>query len=256
MSKRLDGKVTVIVGGASGMGSAMSPIFAAAGARVIIADLDESAARAVEGYELAVGVDVTDEESVRQLAERVESDVGPVDAVVNTVGFAEFVPATEITYEAWRNTIDINLSGVFLSCREFGKRMVERRRGKIVNFASTGGLTGVPGMAHYTAAKHGIVGLTRVLAVEWGKYNVHVNCICPGATATPMLMSVSDEAWRAKRIARIPLLRLGKPEEQARTAMFLISDDSDYLTGAMLTTDGGVSAMAAGTGEEILRNDD
>lgn len=254
MNKRLQDQTVVIVGGASGMGAAMVPLFAAEGARVVIADLDGNAAANVPGHTLALTVDVTDPASVRKLADCVHEQLGDTDALVNTVGLARFVPAEQISPDDWRETLDVNLSGVFLCCQAFGEHMIRRRAGKIVNFSSTAGQTGVPGMAHYTAAKHGVVGLTRALAVEWGKYNIRVNCICPGSTATPMLMSCTDEAWREERMARIPLQRLGLPEEQARTALFLISSDSDYVNGAVITTDGGVAAMASGTSAEALRD--
>ena len=138
--------------------------------------------------------------------------------------------------------IDVNLTGTFLTCLAFGRQMVERRSGKIVNFGSTASLSGVPGMVHYTAAKHGVLGLTRALAVEWGKYNVYVNCICPGATTTPLMLGCTNQKWRSARQRRIPLGRLGSPEDQARVALFLASEMSSFVTGHNVPVDGGTLA--------------
>jgi NAD(P)-dependent dehydrogenase (short-subunit alcohol dehydrogenase family) len=113
---------------------------------------------------------------------------------------------------------------------------------------------GVPAMAAYTAAKHGVVGLTRALAVEWARFGVRVNCICPGATLTPMLLATTEE-FRASRSRRIPLGRLGEPADQARVALFLASPDAAYVTGAVVPVDGGIAAMAPGTAESALRPD-
>jgi NAD(P)-dependent dehydrogenase (short-subunit alcohol dehydrogenase family) len=258
---RLKGKIAVVVGGGSGMGDATARLFAQEGASVIVADINEQAAGEVaqaigdaspNAKAWAKMVDVTNEKSVQDLATFVAEQMGPADILVNTFGLAAFVPMVEMSCDDWQRAIDVNLRGTFLTCRAFGQQMIPRRRGKIVNFGSTASLSGVPGMVHYTAAKHGVLGLTRALAVEWGKYNIHVNCVCPGATATPLMFNATTEQWRAGRVKRIPLSRLGQPDEQARAALFLASDDSDYVTGAGLTTDGGVYAMAAATTDDAL----
>ena len=256
---RLENKVAVIVGGASGMGHATALLFAQEGASVVVADLNEAGARGVAqevrragGQGWSLGVDVVEESSVRAAARWVGQKVAPADILVNSLGLAEFTPMTEIDYAKWRHLVDVNLTGVFLCCREFGQAMIEGGGGKIVNFASTAGLSGVPGMVHYTAAKHGVVGLTRALAVEWGKYNVNVNCISPGTTLTPMVLGTTTEQWRAERLKRIPLQRFATPKDQAQVALFLSTADSDYLTGVIICTDGGICAMAAGTSKEAL----
>ena len=204
------------------------------------------------GRSLAVEVDAADEEQVKEMVEVASREFQRIDILVNCVGMAEFAPAEEITSEQWQRLLDANLTGVFLCCREVGKALIAQRSGKIVNFASTGGLSGVPYMAHYIAAKHGVVGLTRALAVEWGKYEIHVNCICPGATATPMLLENTTEEYRADRSRRVPLQRLAKPEEQARMALFLASSESDYVNGAAICVDGGIFAMSPATSVEAL----
>ena len=248
-----------MTGGAGGMGACISRRFAQEGAAVVVVDIDGRAADDVAsqivqagGRSLAVELDVADEQQVLKLVELTSREFHRVDILVNCVGTAEFGPAEEITLTQWRQMLDANLTGVFLCCREVGKAFIAQRSGKIVNFASTGGLSGVPYMAHYTAAKHGIVGLTRALAVEWGKHQVHVNCICPGATATPMLLENTTEEYREDRSRRVPLQRLAAPEEQARVALFLASSESDYVNGAIICVDGGMYAMSPATSTEAL----
>ena len=256
---KLNDKIAIVTGAGSGMGEATGRLFASEGATVVIADKDEAKAnevadsiRSAGGKASALAVNVTNEEQVCRIVSRVVKEYGTLDILINCVGIAQFKPTLEITLQEWQLQIDVNLTGVFLCCREAGKIMIPKGYGKIVTFGSTGGITGVPAMAHYTAAKHGIVGLTRALAVEWGRHNIHVNCICPGATMTSMLMSSTTEEYRAKRSLRIPLQRLGKPEEQASTALFLASADSDYINGAVICTDGGVSALSPGTPTNVI----
>ena len=149
-------------------------------------------------------MDVTVEASVEQLARFVADNFAAADILVNTFGIAEFTRMLDLSLEQWRRTCDVNLTGTFLARRALGMQMVQRRRGKIVNFGSTASLNGVPGMVHYTAAKHGVLGLTQALAVEWGKYNVHVNCICPGATTTPLIVAATTPRWRQQWVKQHP----------------------------------------------------
>ena len=256
---RLKNKVALIVGGASGMGASITDLFAREGAQVIVADIDyeklEVAAKTVSesgGSLRTIAVDIVDEQQVRDMVQTVVKEFNRIDVLVNTVGTFEFSPAEDLSVEQWHRLFDINLTGVFVCCREVGKVMIGQKSGKIVNFASTAGLSAVPYSIHYTAAKHGVVGLTKALGVEWAKHNINVNCICPGATATPMLLESTSEEFRASRSKRIPLQRFGKPQEQAGAALFLASSDSDYVTGSIITVDGGVYAMAPGTGEDAL----
>ncbi len=241
------------------MGASIAQLFAQEGAKVIIGDINDAKADDVVskvekagGHGLALELNVVDEDQVLRLVDVVLQEFHRIDILVNCVGIAEFAPTAELSLQQWRRVLDVNLTGVFLCCREVGKVMIDQRSGKIVNFASTAGISGVPYMAHYTASKHGVAGLTRALAVEWGKYNIHVNCICPGATATPMLLESTTEGYRADRAKRVPLQRLGKPEEQARAALFLASSESDYVNGSLLCVDGGVYAMSPATSAEAL----
>jgi NAD(P)-dependent dehydrogenase (short-subunit alcohol dehydrogenase family) len=241
------------------MGAAASVLAAAAGEHVVVVDADPSraddtAARiaAAGGSGHAFVCDVTDEAAVDGLVEAVERQVGPVDALLNFAGVSDFAPAAATDLTTWDRQIGVNLTGTFLTCRGFGRPMIHRKSGAIVNVASTAGLFGVPSMAAYSAAKHGVVGLTRALAVEWADHGVRVNCICPGSTLTPMLEGTSEE-FRAARTRRIPLGRFGKPDEQARVALFLASPAAGYVTGAIVTVDGGIAAMAPGTSDSALR---
>jgi NAD(P)-dependent dehydrogenase (short-subunit alcohol dehydrogenase family) len=258
---RLRDKVAVVTGGGSGMGEAIASLFADEGAAVAIADIDHDKAAAVASRIQLAGhkarahrVDVADEDQVRHVVGAVLVEFERIDILVNCAGIMDYRPAVETTLEQWRRVIDIDLTGVFLCCREVGKAMIGRGTGKIVNIGSTVSLSGAPETATYTAAKHGVLGLTRALAVEWAKYGINVNCICPGGTLTPMSQGadVGPEYW-AERTRRIPLGRLAQPDDQARAALFLASSDSDYVTGSALCVDGGVAALAPGTSDTAIR---
>jgi len=256
---KLRDKVAVVTGGASGMGEATAQLFAEEGATVAIGDIDFEKATAVasriqhSGHNArAFRVDVANEQEVQSFVAAVTEAFERIDVLVNCAAGSDFRAFEETSLEQWRRSVDLNLTSVFLCCKEVGKHMLSQRRGKIVNFASTVGLYGAPYLVTHTAVKHGVVGLTKALAVEWGKYNIHVNCICPGATLTPPFLSTGSK-YRAERSRRVPLGRIGEPVEQANTALFLACSDSDYLTGSIICVDGGVSAMAPGTSESALQ---
>lgn len=252
-------RIVVVIGGGSGMGEAACLLAAADGDRVAVVDADATRAEAVARRIVSAGgdgqffrCDITDERSVQDVVPVIEDTLGPVDALLNFAGVSDFGEAATTELSTWDRQIRVNLTGTFLTCREFGRPMIERHWGSIVNVASSAGLFGVPSMAAYTAAKHGVVGLTRALAVEWARHGVRVNCICPGATLTPMLQGTSEE-FRAARTRRIPLGRFGEPDEQARVALFLASPAAGYVTGAVIAVDGGIAAMAPGTSDTAIR---
>ena len=256
---RLQDKIAIVTGGASGMGECTAELFAQEGATVVIGDINGQRASGLAaqidqagGHSLAVELDIADEQQVQSMVAEVMGRFQRIDILINCAGVAKYGPAEQITLQQWRRMLDVNLTGLFLCCREVGKVMIGQRSGKIVNFASTVGLSGGPYLVDCTVVKHGVVGLTRGLAVEWGKYNVHVNCICPGATATPGMIELTTEEYRADRARRIPLQRLGKPEEQARVALFLASSESDYVNGALVCVDGGAYALSPATSTEAL----
>jgi NAD(P)-dependent dehydrogenase (short-subunit alcohol dehydrogenase family) len=257
---KLKDKVAVITGAGSGMGEAIAHLFAREGAAVAIADLSEKSAarvaddiRAQKGKVSPYRLDVVQPQQVTDVFAAIAADLGDIDILINCVGLSQFKAIEEISPEDIRRTIDVNLVGVIFACQAAGRHMIARRSGKIVNFGSTASVAGVPYMVHYTAAKHGIAGLTKSLAVEWGKYNINVNCICPGATETPMFLTTLSEEARRQRVKRIPLQRFATTSDQAKTALFLASSDADYLTGAVICVDGGAAAISPATATEVLQ---
>ncbi len=253
---RLKDRVAIVTGSGSGMGEAVARLFSDEGARVLVADLNGRAANSVASQIGAnahpVQVDITNESQVVAMVGEAVGAFGRVDILVNCAGMADFRKTEDTTLEMWQKVVDVNLTGTFLCCREAGRRMIEGGGGAIVNIASTSGISGTPYMAAYSAAKHGVVGLTRELATEWGKHNIRVNCICPGATETSMLLGTTTETYRAERRKRVPLGKLGQPSEQAQAMLFLASPESSYVNGAVLCVDGGVYAMSPATSEAAL----
>jgi NAD(P)-dependent dehydrogenase (short-subunit alcohol dehydrogenase family) len=251
----LTGKRIVLAGGGGGMGGAIARVLVEQGASVVLADrdqarLDAAAAELRSSAVSSVRCDLTSEADVQALA----ATAGDVHGLVNAQGISPFVALHDMTLDVWRDVIDVNLTSVFLTCRELGGTMAALGRGSIVNISSTAGIAGVPEMTAYTASKHGVIGLTRALSLELGRRGVRANCICPGATLTPMLLSTPSE-YREARVRRVPLRRLADPSDQANVVAFLLSDASAYITGAAIPVDGGVSALAPGTAERDLRGE-
>lgn len=250
--------IVVITGAASGMGEAAVRLADPRYATIVAIDRDGDALDRLRPATAGASTihtfvcDITSGADLQDTADRIEDEIGPVDALLNFAGISDFGAAEDLSSDVWDRQIAVNLTGTFRSCQSFGRRMIARRSGAIVNVASTAGNFGVPAMAAYTAAKHGVVGLTRALAVEWARFGVRVNCICPGATLSPMLLSTTEE-FRSSRARRIPLGRFGEPSDQALVALFLASPDASYVTGAIVPVDGGIAAMAPGTAESALR---
>lgn len=259
---RLSDKSVLVTGGASGMGAAIARLFASEGAHVIVGDVDADNAEATAvairetgAVSTSAHLDVLSEASVERAFLDVTSTEEHLDVLVNCAGISPWGRSETLDIAEWRRCIDVNLTGTYLCCRAAGALMIPRQSGVIVNFGSTASVAGVPGMAAYSAAKHGVVGLTKALAVEWGGLGVRVNCICPGATSTAMLEGLS-EVFRRERLARIPLRRFGEPREQAAVALFLACEDSSYVNGAVVCVDGGVAAIAPGTSDRALASVD
>ena len=246
----LDGRVVLVVGGGGGLGSAMARGIAAAGAAVAVADADGARAAAVADALAAAGAksrglaaDVTDPASVRAMVETVTRELGPIDGLVNAAGITRRGPAAEYPLADWQRILAVNLTGTFLCCQVVGQGMLERRRGRIVNIASIAGPIGLPGTIAYIASKGGVVGLTRGLAVEWAPYHVQVNAIAPSWFSTSMgnLVDLEPE-YRDRIIRRVPMGRMGEPDELAGAAVFLLSDAASMITGHVLAVDGGTLA--------------
>ena len=240
---RLDGKLAVISGGARGQGAAEARLFAAEGARVVVGDVLDDEGRAVAA-ELGPGaayapLDVTDEAGWAAVVELAEERFGPVDVLVNNAGILQFQALHKMDLADFERILRVNLTGVFLGMKAVVPSMVRAGGGSIVNISSTAGLQGLPGLGAYVASKWGVRGLTKTAAIDLGPKGIRVNSVHPGGIDTPMLEGTDPEAPFYKRL---PVARMGRPEEAARAVLFLASDESSYTTGAELTVDGGATA--------------
>jgi 3-oxoacyl-[acyl-carrier protein] reductase len=238
----LDGKVALVTGGSRGIGAAISRELARAGAKVAVNyRAGQEAADEVAGEigGLAVLADVSNAEEVKALIERVEGELGDIDAVVNNAGITRDTLIARMTDDEWETVIDTNLRGTFNTCRAVSRKMLRRRAGSIVNLSSVVGLHGNPGQANYAASKAGIIGLTKALARELGSRGVRVNAIAPGYISTELTNVLSEEA-RGLILQNTPLGRLGKPEDVAGAVRFLCSDEAAFITGEVLLVDGGL----------------
>ena len=250
---RLDGKVALITGGASGMGKVASHLFAREGAKVVLTDVADEAGEAVAasirdgGAQAAyVHADVSRASDAEAMVRFAVDTFGGLTVLYNNAGvFPERDGSvTETPEEVWDLTIGINLKGVYLGCRYGIPAMIESGGGSIVNVASFVALMGAatPQIA-YTASKGGVLSMTREIAVEFARKGVRANSLCPGPIETPLLQELlADPARRQRRLVHIPMGRFGQAEEIAKAALFLASDDSSYMTGTALVVDGGITA--------------
>jgi len=242
---RLDGKVAVITGGGSGIGAETSRLFASEGARVAILDCDHSKAAAVAAAipgALAVPCDVTLEEQVRGVMDRIHSQFGRVDVLFNCAGVATRYPVTEQDEPGWQRVMDINVKGAFLSSKHAIPHFPSRG-GSIIHTSSVTGITGVRNRSAYSAAKGALIALTRSMALDYAARGIRVNCVCPGFVRTPLISALLADSERARRLVLLhPLGRLGEPEDIARAVLFLASAESAWMTGQSLVVDGGFSA--------------
>lgn len=246
----LKNKVAIITGARRGMGKSHALILAKAGAKVVVADISledcEKVVKEIEkakGEAMAVKCDVTKKEEIEKMVENTVKKWGRVDILVNNAGIAEFCPFLEMTEEVWDRTLDINLKGYFLCAQAAAKVMVKQKSGVIVNIASVAmGQQGIgfPNIAHYCASKGGIVGMTEALAIELAPFNIRINAVSPGMIDTPMIASIKqDKKTMEAMLTRVPLRRVGKPEEVSNLVLFLASDASSYMTGSTVVIDGG-----------------
>lgn len=248
----LKGKVAVITGGTSPIGSATAGVFADYGADVALLDVKEpEAAEALAKQVAEKGVrckyykcDVSDTLSVRQASQAVIRDFGKVHVLMNNAAKCHIVLVEEMTDEWFDETIAVSLRGTFLCSREFGRYMIAAGNGgSVISIASTAALIGLPrGTAHHAAAKAGILGYIRTLAVEWAKYGIRANAIAPGQVMTPGMAELfQNEQYKNDILGHIPMKRVGTPEEVAAAALFLASDASSFVTGHTLVVDGGAT---------------
>jgi NAD(P)-dependent dehydrogenase (short-subunit alcohol dehydrogenase family) len=245
----MEGRVAVITGGGSGIGRATAHIFARRGAAVVVADINDDTGRAAaqeiegrNGRALFVRADVSVEADVAKLVETTVATFGRVDFAVNNAGFdGQVLPLTEQSAETFSRVIGVNLTGVFFGLKYQIPAMIRRGKGAIVNTASIAGLRGHPGIGPYVAAKHGVNGLTKTAAIEYGSRGIRVNSVCPGGVRTAMLEGYLKSApeLRASIIDGNPLRRLGEAEEMAEAVVWLCSDAASYVNGHELVVDGG-----------------
>ncbi|WP_063732382.1 SDR family NAD(P)-dependent oxidoreductase [Streptomyces sp. RTd22] len=227
----LDGRTALVTGGASGIGRAVVEAYVREGARVVIADRDAPrAADAAAGTGAAghAALDVTDAAAVEAVTGAVEAEHGGIDILVNAAGILTEAPLTEMDPRLWSETIAVDLTGVFLCCRYVVPGMTERGWGRVINIASQLGIKGGRSLSHYAAAKAGVIGLTKSLALEVAERGVLVNAIAPGPIDTPMVAGLTAD-WKAAKQAELPLGRFGRPEEVAPTAVLLASDPGGNL---------------------------
>jgi 3-oxoacyl-[acyl-carrier protein] reductase len=243
---KLTGKVAVVTGGASGIGYGIADLFCKEGARVAILDRNGTAAKSVaaklarkRGAEtFATTCDVGDERQVKKAFAQVARNLGDVDILVNNAGYDSTSLVADMPTAMWDDMIRVNLRSVFLCTREVLPAMQKKKWGRIINISSQLAHRGAETMAHYCAAKAGVMGFTRSLAYEVIKHNITVNSINPGATRTPLLRDI-PKSWLKKKFAEIPAGRPGRIEEIAPTAVLLASDEGSYYVGASLNPNGG-----------------
>jgi 2-deoxy-D-gluconate 3-dehydrogenase len=252
-SMMVEGKVAVVTGAGTGLGKSIAVALAEAGAEVVVAELPsrmEDAHRTAKfiqqaGHKaLTVSLDVTSLKSIQRMVDRAIQGFGQIDILVNNAGINIPKLALDVTEEDWDRILSVNLKGVFFCSQAVGREMVRRRSGKIINIASQNGVVGYYERAAYCSSKAGVVNLTRVLALEWATYHINVNAVGPTYILTPMTEKMfEDRSFSREVLRRIPLGRLGKPEDVAGAVVFLASPASDMITGHTLLVDGGWTAI-------------
>ena len=253
MPGRVEGKVALVTGGASGIGRATALTFAREGAKLVIADMNEEGAQQTVhmitekgGEAIFVRTDVSKAVEVQALISQAIATYGRLDCAHNNAGISGGGRALTAEYpdERWHQVMAINLTGVWLCMKYEVAQMLTQGGGTIVNTASGAGLVGLPGNCAYVASKHGVVGLTKTAALEYAQQGIRVNCVCPGYIQTPMTArGLSDPEQKAQIIAREPIGRVGTPEEVAEAVVWLCSDAASFVTGHAMSVDGGYVAQ-------------
>jgi len=246
---KLDKKTAIVTGARRGIGHAIALALAKEGANIVVSDISQEDCQKViteiEGLGrrgLAVKCDVTSKAEVDGMMEKTVVEFGKLDILVNNAGIINFKPFLELTEKEWDNTLNVNLKGQFLCAQAAAKEMSKNKWGRIINIASiSSGGCGIafPLIAHYTASKGGVMALTEALALELTPYGINVNAICPGAIDTDMAKGSKESGQLEQILLRIPKGRMGQPEDIANLAVFLASEESDYITGAAIVIDGG-----------------
>lgn len=242
--KRLDNRVAIITGGASGIGKAAVEKFVAEGARVAIWDMNEEQGKAtvaaLDGKASFYKVNTANSEEVNAAAEKVIADFGKVDILVNNAGITRDATLLKMTDEQWDAVINVNLKGVFNCTRALAGHFKDNGYGRIVNTSSVVGLYGNFGQSNYVATKAGVIGMTKTWAKEFGKYGITSNAVAPGFIATDMVKSMPEKVLDMMK-DKAPLKRLGQPEDIANAYAFLASDEASFISGTVLSVDGAVT---------------
>ena len=246
---QLQGKVAVVTGAASGIGRATAEKLAAAGAHVLLGDISAEAGEAVAARAREKGqradffrLDVTDPDSIEAFRRDALAKAPQVDIVANVAGWGKTEPFVKNTPDFWRKVVDLNLMGPIMVTRAFIEPMMERKAGKIVSVASDAGRVGSLGETVYSAAKGGVIAFTKGLARETARFNITVNCVCPGPTDTPLLAAVPDKI-REAFVRVTPMQRLALPAEVADAVVFFASDATSFVTGQVLSVSGGLTMV-------------
>lgn len=241
------GRIAIVTGGGQGIGKEICLKLAKNRAKVVIFDVNEESfnktveeIRAIEGEALAFKVDVTKYEKVKKAVNCVIDKYKEIDILVNNAGIARDGLLLRMKEENWHKVLDVNLTGVFNCLKAVIRPMMKQRYGKIVNISSIIGLRGNIGQANYSAAKAGIIGLTKSAARELGRYGITVNAVAPGFIDTPMTRKL-EKKFIDRTVSQIPLARIGKPEEVASLVIYLISEEAGYITGEVIRIDGGMA---------------
>ena len=253
-SKVLSGKVALVTGASSGLGEQFAQVLASEGALVILAarrlDKLKALKEKVEqagGKAGVVALDVTDIEGIRMAVQKVESEFGPIDILVNNSGVSAIGRLTDVPEEDFDFIMDTNVKGAFFVAQAVGKRMVERsiadpaRQARIVNIASVAGLRVLPQIGVYCMSKAAVIHMTKAMAVEWGRYNINVNAICPGYIMTEMTAPLWESEMGKKMMDRLPRRRVGEPEDLDSLLLMLVSDQSRFINGSVIAADDGLS---------------
>ena len=244
-------KTVSITGAGSGFGRLAARKFADAGAKLVLSDINPEALRDIAkelgtDTALAVPCDISDAAQVAAMFEQAQEAFGGVDIAVNNAGIIhDLVRTAEISEEVFDRNIAVNLKGAFLCMRHELQQMTKKGAGKIINMASASGLIGSPFLSVYAAAKHGVIGLTRSAAVEYGRKGIQINALCPAFSSTPMLDSVVEtrgEKVLDGIVGAIPMQRLAEPEEIVNAILWLSSDENSFMNGAAVSVDGGLVA--------------
>jgi 2-hydroxycyclohexanecarboxyl-CoA dehydrogenase len=246
---KLEDKVAVVTGAASGIGLATAGALAEAGAHVVLADIAEDKGdqaaeniRSSGGSAKFIAMDVTDPAAIEAFKDEALAWQGQVDIVANIAGWGTIQPFVDNSPQFWRKVVDLNLMGPIAVSRAFLDGMIERKSGKIVNVASDAGRVGSLGETVYSAAKGGVIAFTKSLAREMARFDINVNCVCPGPTDTPLLAAEPEKFREAfKRVT--PMRRFARPEEIADAVLFFASDKASFVTGQVLSVSGGITMV-------------